>query len=92
MLADNGQYIPVEEGATDLAELFGEIRSAATKLGPAVQSVTNDIANLRAQNSDIAAGRWTMNNAVYQWSLLDPLGKAAVIAGAWFIGRHFLRG
>lgn len=76
---------------TNLAT-WDDVPTFIQQLGPQIQQLTNDFANLQAQNDDIAAGRWTPNNLVYQWGQLDTLGKLAVAAAGWFILRTVLKG
>lgn len=91
MATSSTQYVPVDDGATDLAAIFGEIKAAASKIGPAIQSISNDWAALEAQNRDIAGGRWTLNNAVYQFNTLSPAAQAALIFGAVYLVAHFVK-
>lgn len=71
-------------GADDLSGIMG-------RLGGSIQTLSNNWAALMAQHDDIAAGRWTLNNAVYQFNVLSPLGQAAVIAGVLYLGAALLR-
>lgn len=74
------QFVPVDEGASPMEDIFGPIKYATTQIGGAVQSLTNNWAALEAQNADIAGGRWTLNNAAYQFRQLTPIGQLAVMA------------
>lgn len=65
-------------GDDPLASIFGYLKG----IGSGIQRVTNDWAALEAQNADISGGRWTLNNAVYQFQQLTPVGQLA-IAGAF---------
>lgn len=63
-----------------IEQLFADAGNTATQIGATYQRVTNDLAALEAQNRDIAGGRWTLNNAVYQFNQLTPLAQLAVMA------------
>lgn len=86
------QFVPVDQGATPLEDIFGPINEAVTKLGNAYQKATNDWAALQAQNADIAGGRWTLNNAVYQFNQLQPVGQLAVMAAIAYLAAKLLKG
>lgn len=86
-----GQYLPVDEGASAMEDIFGPVREALTKLGTAYKQATNDLAALEAQNADIAGGRWTLNNAVYQFNQLQPVGQLAVMAAIAYLAAQLIR-
>lgn len=66
----------------DLDAIFGN----PEKIGAKVREVTNQWAALEAQNADIAGGRWTLNNAVYQFNQLSQVGQVAVMGAlAWIV-------
>jgi hypothetical protein len=65
-------------GDNSLASIFGSI-------GTGIQNVTNQIAALQAQNDDIAHQRFTLNNLVYQFQQLTPLGQIAAAAAAAYV-------
>ncbi len=56
-----------------------------SQIGASIQRVSNDIAALSAQNDDIAHGRWTLNNAVYQFQQLSPASQTLFVAGAVYL-------
>ncbi len=91
-MTTSAQYLPVDDGATTLEDIFGQVRDAATKLGTAYQRATNDLAALSAQNADIAGGRWTLNNAVYQFNQMQPVGQLAVMAAIAYLAAKLLKG
>lgn len=64
-------------GDNTLQNIFGGIAGQ-------IQGITNQWAALQAQNSDIANGRWTLNNAVFQFQQLSPAAQIAALAAlAW---------
>lgn len=65
-------------GDNSLADILGGLPNA-------IQSLTNNIAALSAQNSDIANGRWTLNNAVYQFQQMPQATQAMVLAALAYI-------
>jgi len=79
------QFVPVDPGATALEDIFGPVKSALTQLGAAYQKASNDWAALQAQNADIAGGRWTLNNAVYQFNQLTPIGQLGIMAALAYV-------
>lgn len=79
------QFMPVDSGATTLEDIFGPVKSALTQLGTAYQKASNDWAALQAQNADIAAGRWTLNNAVYQFNQLTPIGQLGIMVALAYV-------
>lgn len=68
----------VSPGDDTLAGIFNGIASS-------VQGFTNQWAALRAQNDDITAGRWTMNNAAFQFRELPPASQALIVAAAAWV-------
>lgn len=66
---------PVMADATpfdSLAAIFGDVKTQVAQVGTAIQTIRNQIANAQAQTSDVAAGRWTLNNLAAQWEALGP--------------------
>ncbi len=78
------------EGTPTLADLFGEIKTDAVRVARTYQSMSNDWAALEAQNDDIRNGRWTLNNAVYQFNQLTPMGQLVLGVGALLLLAHFI--
>jgi hypothetical protein len=79
----------VRPGDDLLADIFGAMKGA----GAAVQNVTNQWAALQAQNDDIANGRWTLNNAVYQYQQMTPVAQIALAAAAaWMFSALLKKG
>lgn len=74
--------IPASGEGDALTAIFGGIQDVAG----AVQRGTNQWAALQAQNADIAGGRWTLNNAAYQYGQLSPGAQAAVLAALAYVG------
>ena len=73
-----------------LNDLFGTVTDTAKSIGANYQRLTNDLAALQAQNADIANGRWTLNNAVYQFNQLTPVGQLAVMASIAYLAAKLL--
>ncbi len=80
----SGEYDP-------LADIFGPVRDAISAAGTAYQKASNDWSALQAQNADIAGSRWTLNNAVYQFNQLQPVGQLAVMAAIAYLAAQLLR-
>jgi hypothetical protein len=59
-----------------LESIFGPLDALPAK----IRDASNQWAALEAQNADIAGGRWTLNNAAYQFNQLTPVGQLAVMA------------
>lgn len=91
MAETTAQYVPVDSGATPLEDIFGPIRYAVTQVGNAWHQASNDWAALEAQNADIAGGRWTLNNAAYQFRSLTPIGQLAIMAALAYVVTSFVR-
>ena len=85
------QFVPVDEGADTLSDFFGRIKAAASGAGASWQQLSNDWAALEAQNNDIANGRWTLNNLVYQFKQLDQTAQIALVAGFAYVVASFVR-
>lgn len=79
-----GDVIATNQNAGD--DLLSDIKGGFVGLGYAFQQMTNQWANLAAQNRDIEEGRWTLNNAVFQFKELPPASQAMIVAaGAWVV-------
>ena len=70
-------------GDDPLGDLFGA--GSIGNVGTAIQGVSNQIANLQQQlgmltqqNSDVANGRWTLNNLAAQWQMMEPGARMAL--------------
>jgi len=80
------QFVPVDNGADALTSIFGNIKAAVGNLAYAYKDASNSLAALEAQNSDIANGRWTLNNMAYQFGQLSPAAQAALVGAlAWVV-------
>ncbi len=77
----------VSEGDDLLQSIFGAFRG----VGAGIQKVSNDWAALTAQNRDIAEGRWSLNNAVYQFQQLTPMGQLAIAGAVAYVVASFIR-
>lgn len=75
---------------SSLDDILGNLSDTLKAVPDTLHKITNDLAALQAQNEDIANQRWTLNNAVYQFNKLDPIGQLAVVAGLGFLAVHFL--
>jgi hypothetical protein len=75
-----------------LADIFGNLKARIESLGRTYQTASNQWAALQAQNADIAGGRWTLNNAVYQFNQLQPVGQLAVMAAIAYLAAKLLKG
>lgn len=76
-------------GDNSLEDLFGGLNP--TTIADGVHKITNQIAALEAQNADIAGGRWTLNNAVYQFQQLQPVGQLAVMGALAYVAVKLLK-
>lgn len=74
-----------------LADVFGNLKAQIESLGRTYQTASNQWAALQAQNADIANGRWTLNNAVYQFNQLQPVGQLAVMAAVAYLAAQLIR-
>lgn len=68
-----------------LADIFGNLKAQIESLGRTYQTASNQWAALQAQNADIAGGRWTLNNAVYQFNQLTPIGQLGIMAALAYV-------
>lgn len=75
----------VSPGDDTLAGIFNGIASS-------VQGFTNQWAALRAQNDDITAGRWTLNNAAFHFNEMPPVSRALIVAGLAYVAVHLFKG
>jgi len=70
-----------------LQSIFGAFRG----VGAGIQRVSNDWAALAAQNRDIEEGRWTLNNAVYQFQQISPVGQLAIAGSVAYVVASLIR-
>jgi len=77
----------ISEGDDLLQSIFGTFR----QIGAGVQKVSNDWAALSYQNRDIADGRWSLNNAIYQFQQLSPIGQLAIAGSVAYVVASLIR-
>lgn len=77
----------INQGDDLLNSIFGTFR----QIGAGIQKVSNDWAALSYQNRDIEEGRWTLNNAVYQFQQLSPIGQLAIAGSVAYVVASLIR-